>query len=99
MSRHDPRKALTICLPDALRLRLVASTNAHLPLSYLTRQTLREALARKLPISTVVSPGSARPILLQLSTQERSGLEQRIEAADLPAETVVLSLLNAALPD
>lgn len=98
MSRHDPRKGLEVRLPDALRLRLVASTDAHLPLSYLTRQVLRDALARGLTMGAHPAPGTARPILLQLSPDERRDLHRLAKAQAVTAEVAVLGLLDAALP-
>lgn len=99
MSRHDPRKGLPVHLPDGLRIRLVASTDAFLPLSYLARQVLRKALEQGAVPATAVQPGKARPILLQLSATERGRLTKVAETAELSLEVTVLSLLSEHLPD
>lgn len=93
MSRRDARKALELRLPEELRKRLVRISDQHLPLAYLARQALRRALDRGAGWQRVVQPGEARPILLQLSTEERARLDAWLKD-DLPEEVVILSLIS-----
>lgn len=94
MSRRDARKALSLRLPEALRKELVKTTrDAHLPLAYLVRQVLRQALDGGLGWDDEVSPGTARPILLQLSVEDQARLEMRTGGKPVSTEVAVLSLV------
>lgn len=99
MSRRDPRKALTLRLTEPLRRALVRTSTAHLPLPYLVRQTLRRALAEDAPLTQQMAPGPLRPILLQLTADERSRIETLAKACGLSEEETVLSLLASRLLD
>ncbi|EBA10149.1 hypothetical protein SSE37_19127 [Sagittula stellata E-37] len=44
-----------------------------------------------------VNPGTARPILLQLSTEEQARLDIWISARGVNAEVAVLSLISAVV--
>ncbi len=99
MSRRDPRKALELRLTEPLRKALVARSTAHLPLAYLARQTLRQAFAEGVQCARPVAPGPVRPILLQLTPDERTELAARAEAAGMGPEEAALSLLAAVLID
>lgn len=91
MSKRDARKALDVRLPDRLRVALVASTNAHLPLSYLMRQMLRRAMASKTTLGDPVQPGTARPILVQLSDEERAAVDAYSAKAGITRECALLT--------
>lgn len=94
MSRRDARKALSLRLPEALRKELVkTSHDAHLPLAYLTRQVLRQALDGGRGWDEEVQPGTARPILLQLSAEEQARLEMCTGGKTVSTEVAVLSLV------
>lgn len=97
MSRRDPRKALVVGLPDPLRKVLVRQTDAHVPLAYLVRQTLRRALDSGEGWTTTVPPGPKRPILVQLSCEERARLEMWTSDKNVSEEEAVLSLIAAFL--
>jgi hypothetical protein len=97
MSRRDGRKALELHLPEELRKRLVASSQQHLPLAYLARQALRRALDAGTGWDTEVAPSRARPILLQLSAEERARLEMWTSKTGVDDEVAVLSLIGAAV--
>ena len=99
MSRRDPRRALILGLPEPLRKVLVKQSDAHLPLAYLVRQTLRRALDAGLGWEETVSPGDRRPILVQLSCEERARLEMWITSKQVNEEEAVLSLINAFLAE
>lgn len=99
MSRRDPRKALVLGLPDSLRKALVAQTQAHLALAYLVREALRRALDAGLGWEKTVSPGDRRPILVQLSCEERARLEMWTNSKDVSEEEAVLSLITAFLAE
>lgn len=79
-------------LPDDLRLRLVATTDQHLPLAYLARQALRQAFERGHGWETAIQPGDSRPILLQLTTEEQAQLARWADQAD-SQEVAILSLI------
>lgn len=93
MSRRDARKAMEVHLPEDLRKRLVVSTKEHLPLAYLTRQALRRALDSGAGWGEDVLPSSNRPILVQLTTEERARLDFWIEKKGVAAEVAILSLV------
>lgn len=97
MSRRDARKALELHLPDALRKRLVATTEQRLPLAYLVRQALRRAMDEGVTWDTDVAPGVDRPILLQLSTEERARLEMWTKARGVSDEVAILSLISTSV--
>ncbi|WP_323766945.1 hypothetical protein [Antarctobacter sp.] len=97
MSRRDPRKALVLGLPESLRKGLVRQSNAHVPLAYLVRQTLRRALDAGTRWTKTVPPGDRRPILVQLSCEERARLEMWIGSRKVSEEEAVLTLITAFL--
>ncbi|KUF12583.1 hypothetical protein [Pseudoponticoccus marisrubri] len=97
MSRRDERKALTIRLPSTLRRALVRTTEARLSLAYLSRHALRQAFERGLAPDPPVEPGLSRPILLQLSPDERARLRMLAERHGLSEEVTVLSLIAAVV--
>lgn len=97
MSRRDGRKALELRLPDELRKRLVRTSEQHLPLAYLARQALRRALDGGAGWDRDVLPGDARPILLQLSTEELARLDMHLSRTDVPLEVAVLSLIASVV--
>ncbi|MFY0622283.1 MAG: hypothetical protein JXQ89_11365 [Pelagimonas sp.] len=97
MSKRDVRKALTLRLPDELRLRLVKLSTETLPLAYLMRQALIRAFRDEVEISELVEPGTARPILLQLSQSERKLLAKRVGDRVITDEVAVLSLISAVV--
>jgi hypothetical protein len=97
MSRRDARKATEVHLPDGLRKRLVVSTEQHLPLAYLARQALRRALDAGQGWAEEVSPGSNRPILVQLSTEERARLDVWMKRSGVSEEVAVLSLISTVV--
>ena len=97
MSRRDGRKALELHLPDDLRKRLVASSEQHLPLAYLARQALRRALDMGDGWEQPVEPARNRPILLQLSTEERARLEMWTSTTGVDDEEAVLSLIDGVV--
>jgi hypothetical protein len=99
MSRRDGRKALIIGLPETLRKSLVTQSDAHVPLAYLVRQTLRRALDAGLGWKDTVIPGDRRPILVQLSCEERARLDMWITSKDVTEEEAVLSLITALLTE
>lgn len=99
MSRRDPRKALVLGLPEPLRKVLVRQSEAHVPLAYLVRQTLRRALDAGLGWDKIVSPGDRRPILVQLSCEERARLDMWISSKQVTEEEAILSLIAALLED
>ncbi|WP_040603987.1 hypothetical protein [Sagittula stellata] len=84
-------------LPDDLRKRLVSTSGQFLPLAYLARQALRRALDGEVGWEVDVNPGTARPILLQLSTEEQARLDIWISARGVNAEVAVLSLISAVV--
>ncbi len=97
MSRRDGRKALELHLPDNLRKRLVASSEQYLPLAYLARQALRRALDQEKGWDTPVEPSRSRPILVQLSTEERARLEMWTSKTGVDDEVAVLSLIDGVV--
>ena len=97
MSRRDRRKALELHLPEDLRKRLVRMSDQHLPLAYLARQALRRALDGGQGWDRDVAPGEARPILLQLTTEERARLALWTAERDVPDEVAVLSLIGSVV--
>jgi hypothetical protein len=97
MSRRDGRKALELHLPEELRKRLVASSQQHLPLAYLARQALRRALDAGAGWDQEVSPGQNRPILIQLSAEERARLEMWVSNAGVDEEVAILSLIGSVV--
>lgn len=97
MSRKDARKGLEVRLPESLRLGLVASTDAHLPLSYLARQVLRVGLSQGVASTSAILPGTARPIFVQLSPVERIQLEEQAVASGVSVEVALLRLLDTVL--
>lgn len=99
MSRRDARKALLLGLPESLRKALVTQSEAHVPLAYLVRQTLRRALDAGLGWEETVPPGDRRPILVQLSCEERARLEMWVVSRQVSEEEAVLSLISAFLKD
>lgn len=99
MSRRDARKALNLALPEALRKALVQQSEAHVPLAYLVRQTLRRALDAGLGWQDQTGPGDRRPILLQLNCEERARLEMWTTAKKVSDETAVLSLIATLLEE
>lgn len=99
MSRRDARKALILGLPEPLRKALVLQSEAHVPLAYLVRQTLRRALDAGLGWDREVGPGDRRPILVQLSCEERARLEMWISSKNVSEEVAVLSLITALLEE
>ena len=96
MSRRDRRKAMELRLPDDLRLRLVATTDQHLPLAYLARQALRQAFEQGRGWETAIQPGASRPILLQLTTEEQAQLARWADQAD-SLEIAILSLISSVV--
>lgn len=99
MSRRDPRKALTLAIPEPMRNALVRTTIAHLPLAYLLRQTLRRALDSGLGWDEPVKPGGTRAILLQLSVEEQARLDMWLTTRDVPADVAILSLVQRYLEE
>jgi hypothetical protein len=99
MSRRDARKALVIGLPENLRKSLVTQSHAHLSLAYLVRQALRRAMDAGLGWTETVSPSDRRPILVQLSCEERARLEMWIKSKDVSEEEAVLSLIAVKLAE
>lgn len=99
MSRRDARKALVLGLPEPLRKALVRQSVAHVPLAYLVRQTLRRALDAGIGWEKTVSSGDRRPILVQLSCEERARLEMWISSRKASEEEAVLSLISALLDE
>ena len=99
MSRRDARKAVNLALPEPLRKALVQQSEAHVPLAYLVRQTLRRALDTGLGWQEPVGPGDRRPILLQLNCEERARLEMWTSAKQVSEETAVLSLIATLLEE
>ena len=97
MSKRDVRKALTLRLPDELRLRLVKLSTETLPLAYLMRQALIRAFRDEVEIDEIIEPGTARPILLQLSQSERKLLAKRVGDRVITDEVAVLSLISAVV--
>jgi predicted DNA-binding protein len=97
MSKRDVRKALTLRLPDELRLRLVKLRTETLPLAYLMRQALIRAFRDEVEITEIIAPGTARPILLQLSQSERKLLAKRVGDRVITDEVAVLSLISAVV--
>lgn len=97
MSKRDVRKALTLRLPDELRLRLVKLSTETLPLAYLMRQALIRAFRDEVEIVEIIEPGTARPILLQLSQSERKLLAKRVGDRVITDEVAVLSLISAVV--
>ncbi|WP_305969917.1 MULTISPECIES: hypothetical protein [unclassified Mameliella] len=97
MSRRDARKALVLGLPEPLRKALVRQSVAHIPLAYLVRQTLRRALDAGIGWDKTVTSGDRRPILVQLSCEERARLDMWISARKVSEEEAVLSLISALL--
>jgi hypothetical protein len=81
-------------LPDELRKRLVEGSTARLPLAYLVRQALRQALDDGQGWEQEVGPGYARPILVQLSTEERARLEMWTTKYTVTDEIAILSLIS-----
>lgn len=101
MSRKDPRKALTIRLPDHMRRALIGQGPDWRPLPGLMRRALMNGLnaratAKKFGL-TVCQPGDMRPILLQLSHRERRLLQNVSEAEATNLETTALMLIHAGL--
>ena len=84
-------------LPDDLRKRLVATSEQHLPLAYLTRQALRRALDAGEGWAEPIIPATNRPILLQLSTEERARLNIWISKTGVDEEVAVLSLIDTVV--
>ena len=73
MSKKDPRRALAIRVPIALRRKIEAITPSGRPFAARVRQVLRLALAQgRLPLAT--EPGDMRPTLLQLTAKERAAV-------------------------
>ena len=99
MSRRDGRKALVLGLPESLRKALVTQSEAHVPLAYLVRQTLRRALDAGLGWTDTVLPGDRRPILVQLSCEERARLDMWTESRDVTEEEAILSLITKLLAE
>lgn len=99
MSRRDARKAVVLGLPEAMRKVLVRQSEAHLPLAYLVRQTLRRALDAGLGWSETVSQGDRRPILVQLSCEERARLEMWVTSKQVTEEEAILSLIDTFLKE
>ncbi|MBY6113536.1 hypothetical protein KUW09_03625 [Mameliella alba] len=99
MSRRDARKALVLGLPESLRKELVQQAVAHVPLAYLVRQTLRRALDAGIGWDKTVNSGDRRPILVQLSCEERARLEMWVASRKVSEEEAVLSLITAILED
>lgn len=99
MSRRDARKAVTLALPEGMRKALVKQSEAHVPLAYLVRQTLRRALDAGLGWEEAVAPGDRRPILVQLSCEERARLEMWMTAKQVNEEEAILSLVGAFLKE
>lgn len=99
MSRRDPRKALTLAIPEPMRKALVRTTAAHLPLAYLLRQSLRRALDAGLGWDEAVHPGGTRAILLQLSPEEQARLEMWLDARSVAPEVAILSLVGRLLQE
>lgn len=97
MSKRDARKALSIRLPDELRLRLVKLSTETLPLAYLTRQALIRAFRQGLKVQAPVAPGDLRPILLQLSCKEREQLATAMGTELITEEEAVLSLISQVI--
>ncbi|SMX38926.1 hypothetical protein [Maliponia aquimaris] len=97
MSRRDARKAVVLGLPEALRKELVRQSEAHVPLAYLVRQTLRRAMDAGLDWAETVSQGDRRPILVQLSCEERARLEMWVTAKQVTEEEAILSLIDGYL--
>lgn len=97
MSKRDARKAIEVRLPNRLRLDLVASTKAHVPLSYLMRQMLRRAMATEATLGDPVQPGNARPVLVQLSEAERAALDAYSAKAGITRESALLTVVCAVL--
>ncbi|MCT4558226.1 MAG: hypothetical protein N4A61_09220 [Pelagimonas sp.] len=94
MSRRDARKAISLHLPDELRKRIVETSTAHLPLAYLVRQTLRQAMDAGTGWEVEVAPGYARPILVQLSTEELARLAMWTAKHEVSDEVAILSLIS-----
>lgn len=94
MSRHDPRKALPVRLPQPLRQALIAMTPEWRPLPHLLRRALQQGL-KSGQVGTRPRPGSARPVLLQLSAKDRAALRSFAQAHDLTEEEAVLALATA----
>jgi hypothetical protein len=92
MGRKDPRRALLLRVPFALRRAIAAQHPGPRPLAAKLRVVLRRALAQGLtPLP--VAPGTLRPSLLQLSAAERAGLA----AFGPDLEAAALGLIAATL--
>lgn len=94
MSRRDDRKALELRLPEMLRKDLKSASDAYVPLAYLVRQLLIKAFREGHDWQDDVEPGATRPILLQLSPDERAHLTALAFAHDVSEEVAVLSLVR-----
>lgn len=97
MSRRDARKAVVLGLPEPLRKALVRQSVAHVPLAYLVRQTLRRAMDAGVGWEETVTQGDRRPILVQLSCEERARLEMWITSKQVTEEEAILSLIDGYL--
>lgn len=92
MSRKDPRRALMLRVPVALRRAVAARVAGARPMAAKCRVLLVAALAQGLaPLP--VSPGALRASALQLSAAERAGLARH----GPDAERAALGLIAAAL--
>lgn len=99
MSRRDARKAVILGLPEGLRKALVRQSEAHVPLAYLVRQTLRRAMDAELGWTETVSQGDRRPILVQLSCEERARLQMWTTSKQVTEEEAILSLIDSFLKE
>ncbi|MGP6087680.1 hypothetical protein [Antarctobacter jejuensis] len=90
---------MNLALPEHLRKALVLQSSAHVPLAYLVRQTLRNALDAGQGWRETVGPGDRRPILLQLNCEERARLAMWTSAKKVSEEAAILSLIAAYLED
>lgn len=94
MSAKDPRRALALRPPPALRAALRGPAGLAAGL----RRVLARALAAGAPLGPPVPSGPGRPVRLQLEPALRGALAARAAAAGLPEDETALRLLAACVP-
>ena len=98
MSRKDTRKAIQICLPNELRLRLVGQGRDWRPLPALMRTAIMSGLSD--PAHGAAEPVSApatRPVSLQLARRELQRVQSFAILRGVNIKTAALILIRSGL--
>lgn len=97
MHHLEGQSRIELHIPDTLCAQLRARTNEIVPLSYLIRDALRQAVKEGLDFETPAHSEGGALIVLSLSAMERFELSRWTRSHGISECVAVLSLVSAAV--